>query len=55
VIRGIHDCAIIERKQGATTLRHVVVGVGGYDRGLDSGAYDSVIQILDGAVAKGHP
>jgi hypothetical protein len=55
VIRGIHDCAIIERKQGATTLRYVVVGVGGYDRGLDSGAYDSVIQILDGAVAKGHP
>jgi hypothetical protein len=55
VIRGIHDCAIIERKRGGTTLRYVVVGVGGYDRGADVPAYDGTIQILDGAVAEGHP
>jgi hypothetical protein len=51
---GAHDGAIIERKKGATTLRYVVVVIGGYTSG-DSGAYDRLVQLLDGAIAKVHP
>ena len=60
--QGIHDCAIIQRKKGATTLRYVVVGVGGYpdgsvnpDDGANGSNYYQLIQIMDGALASLHP
>jgi hypothetical protein len=56
--QGIHDCAIIQRKKGLTTLRYVVVGVGGYpdgsadpDDGAEGSTYYELIQMMDGAVA----
>jgi hypothetical protein len=49
---GHHECAYIERHHGATTLRYVLVFVGGFSN--ESATYDRFIQVLDGAVAKRH-
>ena len=53
-LKGAHDGAIIQRKKGAITLRYVVVLIGGYTAS-DGGAYDRLVQLLDGAIAKVHP
>jgi len=51
--QGAHDAAIILRKEGATTLRYVAVVIGGYIEG-DSDAYDDLVRLLDGVIAKVH-
>jgi hypothetical protein len=52
-LEGAHDCAVIERKKGAVTLRYVLVITGGYT-GSDGGTYDRLVQLMDGALARLH-
>jgi hypothetical protein len=62
-MKGFHDCAIVERKKGAITLRYVLVIAGGLsDDTLPEGTPDpqttgwyKFIRHLDGIVAKQHP
>jgi hypothetical protein len=52
---GVCDCVLLERTQGARTLRYIAVIVGGYDRPPDDSVFLEVARKLDKCVADAHP
>lgn len=47
---GIHDCAIVNRTVAADTFRYVAVVLGGFQDGIEAGAWDSAATAADAAI-----